>query len=129
MSHVATRPRILTTGGISRVIAGAFGVGGPLPDAVDPRAAAPIYAYHEGDVFYPGAGNFVFESLHELPVSQLEGGGGINMGTSYRMNAWPVYAGTPPLIMNNTVTKVGLGGLQAGAFIQQPLLDEFSQNE
>jgi len=109
------------------------GLGGPTPYVfldVDPRSIAPVlYAYHEGDLFTPGTGNFVFEHQLEFPVTDLDGGGsGAIMGISYRMNAWPVWPTTSPVVMDPMITRAGYGGLQAGAFIAQPLLDPDSEN-
>jgi hypothetical protein len=114
-----------------RILQGAFGIGSPVNNSsaqVDPRAQAPaLYAYHEGELFTPGTGNFVFETNFELPVKTLRGGGGANQGTPYPINRWPVF-GAPQVYSYPTVTIGGLGGLQAGAFVQQPLLDDNSDN-
>jgi hypothetical protein len=131
MSFPALRPRVSgygpTTGAIARIFAGAFGSGSPQKVVPGAQAAAPIYAYHEGDIFRPGSENFVFESLLESPVTAWFGAGsGIRQGTPYPGNAWPVYAAEVPMIAHPIVTRAGLGGLQAGAFVQQPLLDNFT---
>lgn len=132
------RPRIsangpagpVTAGGISRILAGAFGVGNPIDTSsnqVNPNSIAPsLYSYHEGEVFTPGTQNFVFETNFELPVKTLLGGDGAQ-GTNYPINAWPV-GFVPQVWSNPTVTRQGLGGLQAGTFVQQPLLDDQSEN-
>jgi hypothetical protein len=129
MTFPALRPRIPAyghTGGISRIIAGVFGSGTPQPQ-VGAASPNPVYAYHEGDIFRPGTENFVFESLLELPLTAWWGAGsGIRQGTPYPVNAWPVFASEIPTVSRPTVTRAGLGGLQAGAFVQQPLLDRFS---
>ena len=130
MTFPALRPRVSATGrtgGISRILAGAFGSGAPQPQvnyATPPSAAG---AFHEGDVFYPGVENYVYESVFELPLKAWWGGGsGVNQGVPYPVNAWPVFALETPSWSQPAVTRVGYGGLQAGAFIQQPLLDNFS---
>ena len=136
MTFPVLRPRTSAhrdhTGALSRIVAGAFGVGSPIVNSsaqVDPRSkASSLYAYHEGDLFTPGTGNYVFETLLELPLKTLYGGGsGINQGTPYPINAWPV-GYVPPIVSMPTVTTFGYGGLQAGAFVQQPLLDQWSNN-
>ncbi len=136
MSFPSLRPRVPGynhTGGISRIIAGTFGSGAPSmynQVDVDPRSVAPvIYAYHRGDVFEPGAEGFVFEPLQELPLKSWWGGGSdANQGTPYPVNAWPVFASAIPIVSIPAVTRQGYGGLQAGAFVQQPLLDSESDN-
>lgn len=136
MTFPSLRPRVSAhsgTGGISRILAGVFGAGGPTPYNqldVDPRSVAPmLYAYHEGDVFTPGAENFVFEPMQELPLKGWWGAGSdANQGTPYPVNAWPVFASVAPNWSLPTVTRDGYGGLQAGAFVQQPLLDQESDN-
>jgi len=129
VSFPALRPRTPAygyTGGISRIIAGAFGSGAPQP-VVNVASPSPLFAYHEGDIFRPGTENYVFEPMLELPVKAWWGGGSdVNQGTPYPVNAWPVYDLQPPVVSYPMVTRVGLGGLQAGAFVQQPLLDRFT---
>ena len=114
-----------------RILQGAFGIGSPVYNSsaqVDPRTQAPaLYAFHEGELFTPGTGNFVYETNFELPVKTLRGGGGANQGTPYPINRWPV-GFVPQVWSNPTVMIYGLGGLQAGAFVQQPLLDDESNN-
>jgi|ERR1700674_4526255 len=130
MSFPALRPRIAAyghTGGLARIIAGAFGSGAPQPVVNYATGVPPIYAYHEGDIFRPGVENYVFEPMHELPIKSWWGGGSdVNQGTPYPVNAWPVYAAEIPARSYAMTTRVGYGGLQAGAFVQQPLLDRFS---
>ena len=130
MSFTALRPRTsalqVSTGALDRVLGRGWAPYVSLD--VDPRSVTPIYAYHEGDILIPGAESFVFESQLDLPLTSLQGGGsGILQGQSYPMNAWPVYA-APPVMMTPMITIAGYGGLQAGAFVQQPLLDQFSEN-
>jgi len=131
MTFPALRPRLSAhdrvTGAMSRIIAGAFGTGAPVPQVVLYQGYNITARYHQGDTFLPGAEGFVYEPTQELPIKAWWGGGsGVNQGTPYRANAWPVF-GAPPVVSYPTVTRVGLGGLQAGAFVQQPLLDQFSQ--
>ena len=133
MTFPALRPRISphdrpSTGALSRIIAGAFGTGAPVPQVIMGQPSRLVAAYHQGDTFLPGAEGFVFESTLELPVKAWYGAGSdVNQGTPYPANAWPVFAGAAPIVSLPTVTRVGYGGLQAGAFVQQPLLDQFSQ--
>lgn len=111
-------------GGIRRILAGAFGTGAPVPQIILGQQAAPIYAYHEGDIFLPGAESYVFEPMQELPIKGILGqGSDANQGTHYPDARWPVFAASAPLVTRPLATTQGYGGLQAGAFVQQPLLD------
>jgi hypothetical protein len=117
------------TGGISRILAGAFGFGSPVPTVVEGINTPDVAAFHQGDVFLPGAESYVFEPLHELPLKGLLGqGSDTRQGTHYPDARWPVFAAVAPLISFPLATTAGYGGLQAGAFIQQPLLDPESDN-
>lgn len=132
MSFVALRPRYSAqqgTGGIRRILAGAFGFGAPIPTQVEGLETPSVAAYHEGDVFLPGAESYVFEPLHELPIKGLLGqGSDVNQATHFPDARWPVFASVAPLVSFPLATTVGLGGLQAGALVQQPLLDGESDN-
>ncbi len=112
-----------TSGGMRRILAGAFGTGAPVPQVVLGQQADPVAMYHQGDTFLPGAEGFVFEPTHELPIKGIVGQGGVNQGTHYPDARWPVFAAAAPLVTRPLATTVGYGGLQAGAFVQQPLLD------
>lgn len=117
------------TGGISRILVGAFGSGAPVPSVVLGGVQPLVAVYHEGDLFNPGTGNYVFEPTFELPIKGILGqGSDVNQGTHYPDARWPVFAMSPPLVSVPLATQVGYGGLQAGAFVQQPLLDDQSQN-
>jgi len=113
-----------TVGGIRRILAGAFGTGAPVPQIVTGLRSDPVAAYHQGDIFLPGAESYVFEPLQELPIKGILGqGSDVNQGTHYPDARWPVFAASAPLVTRPLATQVGYGGLQAGAFVQQPLLD------
>ena len=134
MSFPALRPRLSAhdkpqTGAMSRIIAGAFGTGAPVPQVIMYQRDNIYASYHQGDTFLPGAEGFVFEPSQELPLKGWWGAGsGANQGTPYPVNAWPVFASAIPIVSRPTVTREGYGGLQAGSFVQQPLLDDFSDN-
>ncbi len=109
------------TGGNVRIVAGAFGSGGPTAYAFavgNPFAtAAGLYSYHEGDLFTPGAGNFVFEPNFELPLQTVWGFGFVRNPNTFK-------ALQPPQVWAHpTVTTDGIGGLQAGTMELQPLLE------
>ena len=113
-----------STGGISRILSGVFGIGRPRDNASDEVNAGAVrgpYFYREGDSFTPGAQNYVFESALELPVVTRRGGS-TNQGTDYPVTAWPVLQ-VPQVFAPFNNTTAGYGGLQAGQFIQQPLTD------
>lgn len=113
-----------TSGGIRRILAGAFGTGAPVPQVVLGQQADPVAMYHEGDIFLPGAESYVFEPTHELPIKGIIGqGSDANQGTHYPDARWPTFPASAPLVTRPLATTVGYGGLQAGAFVQQPLLD------
>ena len=127
MSFPALRPKLSAhdrvTGAMSRIIAGAFGDGAPVPQVVLNQPNNIVARFHQGDTFLPGAEGFVYEPTHELPIKAIWGGGsGTRQGVPYPMGAWPVF-GAPQVYSEPTVTRQGYGGLQAGAFVQQPLIE------
>jgi hypothetical protein len=121
----AARARIPSetiSGANIRIAAGEFGAGDPRYGfaQVDPRASAPgLYYYHEGDLFAPGTGNWVFETTHELPLVTIWGKAFLR-----RPNTFSVIQ-HPQVMANPTVRSGGLGGLQAGTIELEPLLEEF----
>jgi hypothetical protein len=84
---------------------------------VDPNAVAGIYSYHEGDLFTPGAGNFVFEPNFELPLQTIWGFGFIRNPNTFNP-LQPPQVLSPPNVQAN-----GIGGLQAGTIQLEPLID------
>lgn len=115
----ATRPRIASeqvTGGITRIIQGVFGIGAPtaLAETIEGTESA-AYLYHEGDVFLPGAGNFVFEPNFELPLQTVWGN-----GILIAANRWPEFQ-PPQIMIQPSVPVAGLGGIEAGTFEFTPL--------
>jgi hypothetical protein len=118
-----TRKRIpseVVSGGNTRIQMGAFGVGtGPLPGIaqVDPMAAASIYNYHEGDLFAPGAQNWVFEPNFELPLQTIWGFGFIRNPNTFN----PIQP--PQVYARANVQANGVGGLQAGELQLQGLIN------
>lgn len=111
------------TGGLRRILAGAFGVGHPTPSVVVGLNTPSMGFFHEGDLFDPGTGNYVFEPAFELPLKGIVGQGGTNQGTKYPDNRWPVFAAVAPVVSYPLATTQGYGGLQAGTIVQQSLLD------
>jgi hypothetical protein len=77
-----------------------------------------IYYFHEGDLFTPGTGNFVFVNGFELPLVTMWGKGFLRTPNTFN----PLQP--RPLVAPQTVTASGLGGLQAGQFQLDPLQAE-----
>jgi hypothetical protein len=122
MSFWQTRKRApseTVTGAQIRIVQGAFGSGSPTPGLVevDPRASAGIYNYHEGDVFLPGTGNWVFESIFELPLITLWGMAFLRKPNTFNP-IQPPQVWAQPNVVNN-----GIGGLQAGTVDLEGLIN------
>lgn len=101
----------------ARIRAGEFGVGGVTAYdlyGVNPNAAS-IYNYHQGDVFFPGTGNYVFEPNFELPLLTIWGFGFIRNPNTFKALQPPQVWSAPHVRTN------GIGGLQAGTIEHQPL--------
>jgi hypothetical protein len=132
MTFPSLRPRtpadgsahpVTGSGGINRILAGAFGVGGPVPTIVVGLNTPNTGYFHQGDVFTAGAESYVFEPAFELPLKGIVGQGGAFQGTQYPDGRWPAFAAAPPIVSLPLATTQGYGGLQAGSLVQQPLLD------
>lgn len=115
------QPSQPVSGGNTRIRYGAeFGQGGPTAYAfmdVNPDAVAAIYNYHEGDLFTPGAMNFVFEPNFELPLVTVWGRGFIRNPNTFKVSQPPQVWAHPHVVTN------GIGGLQAGEIELQPLTE------
>lgn len=116
-------PSEIVSGGNSRINAGVFGVGSPYSGSEAVAGAGDfdgIYSYHEGDLFTPGAQNWVFELNFELPLVTIWGKAFLRTPNTFNPLQNPqVYS--QPNVMNN-----GIGGLQAGQIELEPLLFEGS---
>ena len=110
------------TGANVRIMQGLFGTGNPAAAfETDANSRTGLYAYHEGDLFTPGAGNWVFEPQFELPLFTIWGNAFLRKPNTFAPLQPPqVYA--QPTVQNN-----GLGGLEAGSYDTTPLsfTDEF----
>jgi|SRR5271170_1440574 len=121
--HPALRERMPSeqiSGGMSRIRMGAFGVGDPSTafETLGQDESDGLYNYHEGDLFTPGAQNWVFEPNFELPMVTIWGQAflsGVNTFPPFQ----PPQVWAQPNVFNN-----GVGGLQAGDMELQPLLYE-----
>lgn len=125
MSFWALRPRV--PGNIVVGAATRFKQGGPTPYVfldVDPRSPASVFSYHEGDLFTPGAENFVWESGFELnPVQTIWGNAFLRKPNQFS----PIQP--PQLFANHTVTPNGIGGEQTGGLYSQRLIEPTDHGE
>jgi len=122
-----TRPRFAAermVGAMLRIVRGAMGVGFDYTPA-PPTENQHVYHFHEGDLFNPGTGNYVFEPVWELPIHPFWGDGGV----PYKPNRFSPLQPPTPYVPHYTTTQ-GLGGLQAGQLYAQPLvsMDNVSEN-
>lgn len=76
---------------------------------------SPVYSYIIGRRFDPGAEAEVFEQTFSNPVYMFRGNGRV-AGTLDKLQPPQVYVG-------GGITIAGLGGIQAGQYVGQPLLD------
>lgn len=107
------------SGAITRIMQGTFGTGSPVSsDQLVGGTFGPTAVYHEGDLFTPGSGNFVFEPTFENPMQTI-------WGNSFprRTGAFPPLQ-PPQLYANPNVVLNGIGGLQAGTMELEPLMFE-----
>lgn len=77
--------------------------------------AKELYQYHRGYRFDPGSSAETFQPLHELPLQSFRGRG--RLAGSLRVTQ------PPQVWYNKQVTPMGLGGIQTGQIISQPLYD------
>jgi len=98
------------TGANVRIRGGEFGEGSPAGAfQTNPNSGSDgLYAYHEGDLFSPGAGNWVFEPNFELPLITIWGNAFLRMANTFKPLQPPQVFSTPTVVNN------GLGGLEAG---------------
>lgn len=109
--------------GLGRIMSGVFGMGSPASQLSSPaqvegeNGPGAFYAFHEGDLFQPGTGNWVFEPSLETPLNTIWGHAFLRTPNTFN----PVQ---PPQIYSNpNITVNGLGGPIAGQIIFQPLID------
>jgi hypothetical protein len=109
-------PSEQVSGGNIRIAHGVFGAGSPAYGRMGLNPNAGLYHYHEGDLFNPGTGNYVFEYPFELPLQTIWG-----MAFLRRPNTFnpiqPIQSFAPPNVVPN-----GIGGTVAGQIIFQPLI-------
>ena len=104
-----------------RIRAGEFGAGGLSAYdlyGVDQRCGCGgLYNFHQGNVFFPGTGNYVFEPNFELPLLTVWGFGFVRNPNTFKPLQPPQVWAHPHVRTN------GIGGLQAGTVELQPLLE------
>jgi hypothetical protein len=105
-------PSEQVSGGMSRIRMGVFGTGSPAAafETEGNSDSDGLYQYHEGNLFSPGAGNWVFEPNFELPLITIWGNAFLRVPNTFDPIQPPqIYA--QPTVQNN-----GLGGLEAGQY-------------
>lgn len=116
-------PQGPASGGLSRILRGAFGVGN-LPSAnLSAEVAVPLtspYRYYEADLFTPGTQNWAFEYPFEYPLQTLWGNAFLRTPNTFSVRQ------PKQSYQNPYITQVGIGGLVAGQLASQPLLTEES---
>jgi len=86
----------------------------PIVAAPNTRQS-PLYQYRLGRRFDPGAQGEVFEPTFSLPVILFRGSGRV-CGSLGKFQPPQVY-------VNAQIRQVGIGGIQAGQYFSQALLD------
>lgn len=79
-----------------------------------------LYQYRLGDRLDPGAMAEIFEPLFSNPLYSFRGAGRIFTGSIRPL------PNAPLVFVNGRQTLAGLGGIIAGQFIMQPLIDDGS---
>jgi len=108
------------SGAMSLIRQGLFG----LPDSaqlqeapvsLSPGHGASVYTYHQGDLFFPGTGNYVFDYPFELPMNTIWGHAFLTRVNKFNPLQPPQLYSNPNVFLN------GIGGLVAGGIAFQPL--------
>lgn len=118
-------PTERVAGGIRSILYGVFGAGQPTartssPSQIggDTRQEGGYYHMHEGDIFEPGTGNWVFDPFQETPIQPI-------WGHAFLANPNFMHPTQPPQIYSDpTVKPTGIGGLVAGQFAFPVLIDQ-----
>lgn len=86
-----------------------------IPNSGGRHAQEPIYSWHQGRIFTNGGEQIAFEFGKTLPLYSVIGPGTL---------AGSLMIDQPPQVWNpQSVPMSGLGGLQAGGFVSQPLVN------
>lgn len=109
-------------GALQRILNGIFGAPNPVSYSSSFQVSTPkpgaFYQYHEGDLFTPGTGNYVFEPTTELPLQTVWGNAFLRKPNRFNPEQPPQVYSQPNVFIN------GIGGLVAGQFAFQPLETE-----
>jgi hypothetical protein len=115
------------SGALSRIRAGLFGIGNSDAGKLvtpggdfNPAEASGPYRFHEGDLFNPGAENYVFDSPYELPMQTIWGNAFLRTPNTFNPLQSPQVYSWPNVKPN------GIGGLVAGQMALQGL--EFDED-
>jgi hypothetical protein len=122
MSFAALRKRHISevvVGGLSRIGYALFSSKGQLSSSQmvigETHKEGGVYAFHEGDLFTPGTGNWVMDASYETPVNTVWGHAFLRTPNTFNPLQHPQVMAQP------TVSLQGVGGLIAGQMIMQPL--------
>lgn len=113
----------VVTGAMARIAAGLFGYSNPRAN-MDAEVPSPgpkaLYQFHEGDLFLPGAQNFVLDPFQELPMQTIWGHGFMRTPNVFNPEQPQPVAFIPP---GTTYVRIaGVGGLVSGQMATQPLM-------
>lgn len=106
------------SGAMSRIMSGVFGRSNNPSANLSAEVAVPkkaLYNYHEGDLFTPGTGNYVFDYQFEYPLQTVWGSGFLRRANTFRPEQ------PAQVYQNPYITQIGVGGLVAGQFTHTPL--------
>ena len=118
----ASQPTV-AVGGLSRIIQGVFGMGSPVAGHASEQARQTAahrggaYYVHEGDIFTPGAMNWVVDPTHDGPLMTAWGHAFLRTPNTFS----PYQAAQ--LYTAAAAALYGVGGQVAGQVITQPLSD------
>lgn len=107
------------SGALSRIMSGVFGAPNPESYSASEQVRVPskdaFYHFHEGDLFTPGTGNYVFEPTLENPLQTIWGISFLRKPNTFNPEQPPqVYSG-PNVVIN------GIGGQVSGQIAFQPI--------
>lgn len=125
-SHPLFRKRyaaqpVAAVGGLSRIMQGIFGAGSPVAGRASEQARQTaqhmggIYYLHEGDIFTPGAMNWVVDPTHDGPLNTAWGHAFLRTANTFSPRQ------TAQLYTAAAAALYGIGGQVAGQVITQPL--------
>jgi hypothetical protein len=119
VNPIATR-KFSTTSVMQQIRHGLFGIPhsaqlAQAPVSLSPGHGASVYGYHQGDLFFPGTQNYVFDYPWELPMNTIWGHGFLTKVNKFNPLQPPQQESFANVRLN------GIGGLVAGTMALQPL--------